>query len=178
MNTTKSENNQINSPRIYVACLAAHNSGVLHGKWIEATQEPEDIHQEIQEMLSASPIDNAQEWAIHDHDNFHSLKVNGYESIEKVSEIALLIDEHEGAFAGFAENVGLEYATEDGFLDAFRGEYDSVETYAEELFYDCYTIPDFLQMYICWKSVARDLFCGDYYSIDSCSGRVYIFSCL
>ena len=24
-------------PRIYVACLAAYNNGILHGAWIEAT---------------------------------------------------------------------------------------------------------------------------------------------
>ena len=25
-------------PRIYVACLAAYNNGILHGAWIEATE--------------------------------------------------------------------------------------------------------------------------------------------
>jgi len=32
------------TPRIYVACLAAYNSGKLHGEWIDASQTAEDIH--------------------------------------------------------------------------------------------------------------------------------------
>ena len=33
------ENAQANTkPRIYVACLAAYNNGILHGAWIEATE--------------------------------------------------------------------------------------------------------------------------------------------
>ncbi len=52
-------------PRIYVACLAAYNNGHLHGRWIDAAQDAEDIQSEISEMLSASPIPNAEEWAIH-----------------------------------------------------------------------------------------------------------------
>jgi antirestriction protein len=35
------------TPKIYVACLAAYNSGILHGKWIEANQEAEVIQSEI-----------------------------------------------------------------------------------------------------------------------------------
>ena len=27
------------NPEIYVACLASYNSGILHGEWIEVTDE-------------------------------------------------------------------------------------------------------------------------------------------
>jgi hypothetical protein len=33
------------SPRIYVACLASYSSGILHGVWIAADQDPADIYQ-------------------------------------------------------------------------------------------------------------------------------------
>ena len=33
---------------IYVACLAAYNNGCLHGAWIDAAQEPEEIEEEGQ----------------------------------------------------------------------------------------------------------------------------------
>jgi hypothetical protein len=26
------------APKIYVACLASYNNGILHGKWIDAVQ--------------------------------------------------------------------------------------------------------------------------------------------
>ena len=43
------------TPRIYVACLAAYNAGRLHGEWIDADQDADVIHEEIQEMLAAMP---------------------------------------------------------------------------------------------------------------------------
>ena len=51
-------------PRIYVACLAAYNNGFLHGRWIDATT-PDEIMEEVQAMLAASPIPQAEEWGIH-----------------------------------------------------------------------------------------------------------------
>ncbi|MDA7980452.1 MAG: antirestriction protein ArdA, partial [Pirellulales bacterium] len=41
-------------PRIYVACLAAYNSGHLHGAWIDAVQSTAEIHEEVQSMLASS----------------------------------------------------------------------------------------------------------------------------
>ncbi len=52
--------------RIYVACLVAYNNGNLHGAWINACQDEDAIHNEIRDMLKASPIENAEEYAIHD----------------------------------------------------------------------------------------------------------------
>lgn len=51
-------------PRIYVACLAAYNSGCLHGRWIDATT-PEEIWEQVRAMLADSPEPDAEEWAIH-----------------------------------------------------------------------------------------------------------------
>ena len=41
--------------RIYVACLAAYNSGHLHGQWIDADQSADDIQEEVNAMLASSP---------------------------------------------------------------------------------------------------------------------------
>lgn len=46
------------SPRIYVACLAAYNSGTLHGEWIDAAQDVGEIEDEVMAMLRASPYPN------------------------------------------------------------------------------------------------------------------------
>jgi antirestriction protein len=46
--------------RIYVACLASYNNGVLHGKWIDATSCADDMQAEINEMLRASKFPNVR----------------------------------------------------------------------------------------------------------------------
>ena len=55
---------EITTPRIYVACFAAYNNGYLHGAWIDATQGEWGIWDDIQKMLAASPIPEAEEHAI------------------------------------------------------------------------------------------------------------------
>ena len=38
------------TPKIYVACLAAYNNGKLHGSWIYADQSSDAIQIKIQEI--------------------------------------------------------------------------------------------------------------------------------
>ncbi|GAA0687580.1 antirestriction protein ArdA [Dyella marensis] len=46
-------------PRIYVACLASYNNGVLHGRWIDlAGLDVADVQSEIDEMLRESKYPN------------------------------------------------------------------------------------------------------------------------
>lgn len=44
--------------RIYVACLASYNAGILHGRWIDASSDPDAMQGEIDAMLCASPCPN------------------------------------------------------------------------------------------------------------------------
>ncbi|MDT8398118.1 MAG: antirestriction protein ArdA [Pseudomonadales bacterium] len=41
--------------RIYVADLAAYNNGKLHGVWINACDDLDDMQDQINKMLSTSP---------------------------------------------------------------------------------------------------------------------------
>ena len=79
---------------IYVADLAAYNNGKLHGVWIDATQDLEDIQEQIKQMLAKSPEGFAEEYAIHDYEGFCGYSVSEYDSIELVHEIAFFIEEH------------------------------------------------------------------------------------
>lgn len=46
-------------PRIYVACLASYNNGVLHGRWIDlAGLDVDGVQDEIAEMLRESKYPN------------------------------------------------------------------------------------------------------------------------
>ncbi|MEJ5084957.1 antirestriction protein ArdA [Brucella pseudogrignonensis] len=45
-------------PRIYAACLASYNNGVLHGRWIEASSDVDEMQDEINAMLRESKFPN------------------------------------------------------------------------------------------------------------------------
>lgn len=81
-------------PRIYVVCLAAYNSCYLHGAWIDAAQEPWAIYDAARFMLAASPIADAEEWAIHDYEGFGGVRIEEYASFDRVSELASFTAEH------------------------------------------------------------------------------------
>lgn len=46
------------APRIYVASLSDYNNGILHGEWIDAAQDADDIRTEISTMLRGSKFPN------------------------------------------------------------------------------------------------------------------------
>ena len=67
------------------------------------------------------------------------------------------------------------------FQDAYRGEWDSEEAFAENFADECGYLADQdsnpLLWHVDFESYARDLFCGGLYSIDSASG-VHVFESL
>jgi antirestriction protein len=181
--------------RIYVACLAAYNNGKLHGRWIDATQGADEIWEEIRAMLKASPEPGAEEHAIHDYEGFYGIRLSEYESIERVAEIAAIIEEHGPAFAYYANYVGGDPSAED-FEEAYRGEWESEEAFAEEHVNEMgwEGIPARLEIpsgpygqtrevnifeelggAIDMEYIARKLFMGDYFSADG-DGVTYVFS--
>jgi antirestriction protein len=161
--------------KIYVACLAAYNSGYLHGVWIDATQEPEDIQAEIQTMLKASPIPEAEEYAIHDYDGFGSVSLSEYASIEKVHNLALFIEEHNDLGRLVLEHFcgDLDEATK-ALDEQYLGQYASLADYAEESY--CGEIPSGLAYYIDWEAMARDMeLNGSVFSIQEAHDCLHVF---
>jgi antirestriction protein len=119
--------------RIYIACLAAYNAGILHGGWIDANQPADDIRAEVDKVLATSPVPGAEEWAIHDHDGFGSLRLSEWESFERVSDIANGIALHGLAFAAWlAYDSSRDPADSDSFCDSYRGEWRSLRHFAED----------------------------------------------
>lgn len=172
-------------PRIYVASLSDYNAGRLHGEWINANQPPEDLHRDTQAMLGRSKETTAEEWAIHDYEGFEPLRIDEHETFETISRLAGGIALHGAAFAGWADHLGTDYATEDKFDDAYLGEYDSTESYAEHLLddlglYDTIdkAVPDSLRPYVRIDTAgfARDLeLSGDIIAVDDPQGSVHLF---
>lgn len=175
------------SPRIYVASLSDYNAGRLHGTWLDAAQEPEALLAGIGEMLAASPEPGAEEWAIHDYEAFAGVRLDEYESIEQVSEIALGIAEHGAAFGAWAEHLGRSCWDDLGrFEDCYRGRWDSVTDYAEDFLEALglpqiieQAVPEELQPYVSVDAgaFARDMAANGELAVveDDPSGGVFIF---
>lgn len=181
-------------PRIYVASLTDYNAGLLHGRWIEAGDDPEVMQGEIADMLATSPTtarygDRAEEWAVHDYEGFGELRLDEYESLSTIARLSGGIRTHGAAFAAWAAHVGDGGRSEDAieqFEDRYRGEWDSVEAYAEELL-DQFEIdrlleqvPEWLRPYISIDvaGFARDLeLGGDVTALPSPTGDIlWVFS--
>lgn len=165
---TQSNNPTKESPKIYVACLAAYSANKLHGKWIDATQEVEAIHVEIQKMLSSSPIEFAEEVAIHGFDGFGSLRLGEYESIETVHEKAMFIWENGELGAELLVYYGDIESAQDAVENRYHGEYENQLEFAIQLFDESYmnSIPEAVQGYIDYASYKRDLFLRDFFSLE------------
>lgn len=154
-------------PRIYVASLSDYNAGRLHGSWIDANLDADELQAAIDRILMTSREPHAEEWAIHDYEGFGMARLGEYESIETIGRLAQGIDQHGPAYAAWASTVGVHDADAlAGFEDAFLGTWDSLKDYAEELLDDFglnteleEATPDLLQGYISIdvESFARDL---------------------
>jgi antirestriction protein len=164
-------------PRIYIACLAAYNNGILHGEWINADQSTDTLHEEVKTVLASSPIPNAEEWAIHDNEGFGDIFIQEYTNLETISELAAFLAERGelGAVAySYAHN--LDDATrmiEEQYHGEFTSEEDFVYYWIHEV--DCLEIPEYLQCYIDYKAMARDYFINDFHSIEV-DGKIHVFS--
>ena len=126
------ETDQAQNPAIYVASLTDYTNGRLHGTWIDATRDPAAIQEEIAALLTSSSEANAEEYAIHDYSGFGSFQVGEYESLDVIHKIACGITKYGQAFTAYAELVGTGEASDDGFIDAYRGSYATFRDFADE----------------------------------------------
>jgi len=165
------------NPQIYVACLASYNNGRLFGEWIDATLEPALIQEEIFNMLAKSPVANAEEFAIHDYEDFGCICLDEYESISNVHEIAIFIQEHGELGAELYAFTGDLKDSKYMLENNYHGEHDSELNFAIQLFEDCYMyeVPKAIQYYIDYDAFRRDLFSSDYCSVNI-NGSVHVFS--
>ena len=186
-------NRDPDTPYIYVASLTDYNSGRLHGEWIDATQDPDDIFDDIQDMLARSPANRrrgvhvsvpapkpvAEEWAIHDFENFGGLNLSQYESIENISAVGQLIEEH-GEMVGELVDYfgGLEYLDDarEALEERFAGSYDELVDWAYDELEDLVSeLPEWIHNYIDYQSYARDAELGGSIFTVSGSSQLHVF---
>ena len=166
------------NPRIYVACLAAYNNGYLHGAWIDADQGADEIREEIAAMLARSPIEHAEEYAIHDYEGFEGVTISEYAGIDTLVRLGAFIAEHGALGAGLLEQFGGDMdQAESAFEDCYHGQFASLADYMEELTTESVTIPEALRCYVDWQAMARDAeMAGDLFTVETAHGEVHVFS--
>ncbi len=174
MNTNTIQNSS--EIRIYVADLAAYNAGHLHGVWIDATLNVDDIQDQINAMLAASPVEGAEEYAIHDYEGFGSYSLHEYAGIQSAHEVACFIEEWPAFGAALLEHMGSIEDARRAAEEDYCGCYHSLADYAQELTEETTEIPKALAYYIDYEAMARDMeMSGDIFTLETDGRDVHVF---
>ncbi|MFV0302493.1 MAG: antirestriction protein ArdA [Paracoccus sp. (in: a-proteobacteria)] len=161
--------------RIYAACLAAYNNGILHGAWINAEQDAYDIYADVRTMLATSPMEDAEEWAIHDYEGFEGAAVPEHIGLDQVAELAAFIAEHGEIGGRLVAYFGDLDEARKAIDDSYAGAYRSLADFAEEITKETSQIPDFLRYYIDYDRMARDMEISDVFVIETGFEQVHVF---
>ncbi|MDB2437144.1 antirestriction protein ArdA [Hellea sp.] len=167
--------NQRTEISIYVACLASYNNGILHGEWICAESGLEHIQSKVRLMLKASPVEGAEEYAIHDYEGFEGIQLSEYEGFGQIVEYAEYLNEHGTLGAKLVEHYGNLDDANTALSDHYAGHYSSVAEYAEQITEETTTIPQSLTYYIDYEKMARDMEVNDIVAVETNFEEVHIF---
>lgn len=151
--------------KIYAACLAAYNNGILHGAWIDCLDGENEVMEQIQAMLKASPEPDAEEWAIHDCD-FEGYPVSEGESIAKLCDIAERANKLERdcspmgkLFMKLVSEYGPDYAEqiiEEGYMGTAENDEAWVSQFLDDMGY-FRDIPQQIADYFDFRAFYRDM---------------------
>lgn len=166
------------TPRIYVACLAAYNNGILHGIWVNAGQDAWSIYDEVKEMLAASPMTGAEEWAIHDYEGFGRVRISEYASFQTVAELAAFITENGALGAAVLHHCDDDVnEAREALSDRYLGCHASLADYVQEVTEETTAIPHALRYYIDWQAMARDAEqSGDLFTVETRFDEIHVFA--
>lgn len=161
--------------KFYAADLAAYNSGILHGVWVEASSDAEAMQEAIDAMLAASPCEDAEEWLVHDYDDeIGAISHLGETSdLETIAEIAEAVEDISSDYpdailahliSWASDKVSEPYNWKSEIDDAFAGEWSDPEDYAADLAESCGYMEggdkNPLLRYVDFRAMARDMALG------------------
>ena len=184
------------SCKVYIACLASYNSGILHGEWVDCGEGADHIKDEIGRILRGSPCPNveveyegaqvpsAEEWAIHDHEGFEGFNVGEHTDPDTLSEWCEIVEELDGdekeAFRAWMGNQDRDGDLLESFREDYQGMHDDLADYAASFtedtggMQDC---PAHLSNYIDWEAMGRDMeLSGDIWTHDAGYHRLHVFN--
>jgi antirestriction protein len=129
-------------------------------------------------MLNASPVKDAEEWAIHDYEGFGEIRISEYASFDHVSALAAFIAEHGEIGAALLDHYsGSVDEAREAMTDRYMGSHASLADYMQELTEETTTIPDSLRHYIDYQAMARDAeLGGDLFTVSTAFDVVHVFA--
>lgn len=165
------------TPHIYVACLAAYNAGILHGAWIDATQETNQIWSEVENMLQSSPIANAEEYAIHDYEGFEGIRLSEYSGMEETHQLACFVEEHGKLGAAVLDYYVSDLdTTVESLTHCYAGVYSSLTEFAETFTNDMVNIPNEIIYYVDYLRMGQDMEIeGVIFTVETAFDEVHVF---
>ena len=137
-----------NETKVYVGTYAKYNSGNLAGAWLSLSNYSDN--EEFVDACKALHSDESDpEWMFQDIEGAASDAISESFIPEYVFEFEALDDSDKETVAAYASILGIgeanfQYALEH-FEDNFQGTYNSPEEWGEQLLYDCYEVPQFLE---------------------------------
>lgn len=138
-----------------------------------------DIESDIDNMLADSPVSDAEEWAIHDHEGFCGVKLSEHADLEDISDIAALIGEHGVVAGALLAYHGLDEAKR-LMEEGYQGEHDSLTDWVNEYLEstgELDSIPEHLRYYFDVEAYARDCeLTGGIFTVTTPDGQVHVFS--
>ena len=174
---------------IYVASLSDYNNGFHHGQWIniDSTTTKDDVNAVIfDKILATSPSTKkygelAEEWAVHDYENFPSQLIGSYGGcdINTLIAYATAVEEHGAAIEAYMSYYGdsVKESVEQ-FEDRYAGVYEDEEDYAYELVESTgmlHGVAESIKTYFDYESFARDLFLDGVTGVRH-EGSFYVFN--
>lgn len=151
--------------KIYAACLASYNNGILHGAWIDASSDADEMQEAVNAMLASSKIPDAEEFAIHDYDGLPS-SFGEYPGLETIAEFVELCEEFDHIDSDDMAKIIADFSdlaeARSALNDDFCGIYDCFRDYADEAADEMLACHDakadsILVRYFDYDAFARDL---------------------
>ena len=161
--------NNIETPRVWVGCLACYNNGNLVGRWMEVDELEDELTPASVGCRNTSEDCPCEELWIFDHDGFCGL-VKGEPSFDEAIRAVEALRSIETSLPHLPVEVVVEWLDDRGSdLDSLdelcdRAIYsgESVIDIAQEFAEQTDSIPDRLWSYIDWEHYAREMFAYDY----------------
>ena len=170
---------ELTNPRIYVACLAAYNEGILHGQWIDASSDESEMQEAVDAMLAASPIAGAEEWAIHDYEGFGYM--SEYEDLDHIAERVEVWEEFgQEAVEAYMQHFCTwnKERFEEHYCGAIPAHYEDKKNWCTDQFMDCCPLSgderEFFEAWCGWEKIARNWAFG--YTFIEYRNQYHIFS--
>lgn len=167
----------IECPSIYVACLASYNAGYLHGRWIDLTIGFNAVWDEINAIIKDSPVEDAEEWEIHDTEYLPKRLCKDIQVLCNYAEHLREYGDKANLFACLCDDYDIDEAIE-ALDEKYIGEYDS----EKDFIYDFVDQQDFLnnlpkhvQYYFDYDSYLRDMKLNSEIDIYEINGTIHVF---